>query len=54
MWQIFKRCLDDESGVTAIEYALIVALISVVTLALHPRVGAALNSTFTTVANALQ
>jgi pilus assembly protein Flp/PilA len=54
MQKIFKRCLDDESGVTAIEYALIASLIALVVVALGPVVGNALNATFTTVANALQ
>jgi pilus assembly protein Flp/PilA len=54
MQKIFKRCLNDESGVTAIEYALIVALISIVILTINPRVGDTLHSTFTSVANALQ
>jgi pilus assembly protein Flp/PilA len=54
MRKIFKRCLNDEAGVTAIEYGLIVALISIVVLTINPRVGDALNSTFTTIANALQ
>jgi pilus assembly protein Flp/PilA len=54
MWQIFRQCLDDESGVTAIEYGLIAALISIVIVTINPRVGDALSSTFTTVATALQ
>jgi pilus assembly protein Flp/PilA len=41
----------DESGVTAIEYALIGALIAVVIALAVTSVGSALNSLFTSVAN---
>jgi pilus assembly protein Flp/PilA len=41
----------DESGVTAIEYALIGALIAVVIALAVMSVGSALNTLFTTVAN---
>ena len=44
----------DESGATAIEYGLIAACISVAIIAVVQGVGTKLNSTFTSVKNALQ
>jgi pilus assembly protein Flp/PilA len=46
MKRIFRRCLDDESGVTAIEYGLIASLISIAAVGVYPGVGAALNVVF--------
>jgi pilus assembly protein Flp/PilA len=43
----------DESGATAIEYGLIAAGISVAIIATVAGLGTKLNSTFTTVSNAL-
>ncbi len=53
MRAIFTNLLKDESGVTAIEYALIAALIAVAAIAAFTLVGTNLSNTFTTVANKL-
>jgi pilus assembly protein Flp/PilA len=45
------RFLQDEEGVTAIEYALIAALIALVIILAVTNVGIGLNNTFNTVAN---
>ena len=45
----FTRFLKDESGATAIEYGLIVALIAVVIIAAVTAIGGTLNTTFTTI-----
>ena len=50
---VFKRLLKDESGATAIEYGLIAAGISVAIIATVQGLGSKLNSTFTSVQNAL-
>jgi pilus assembly protein Flp/PilA len=50
---LFKRLLKDESGATAIEYGLIAAGISVAIIAVVQGLGSKLNSTFTSVQNAL-
>jgi pilus assembly protein Flp/PilA len=49
----FARFVKDESGATAIEYGLIAACISVAIIAVVQGVGTKLNSTFTSVSNAL-
>jgi len=46
--------LRDQSGATAIEYGLIAAGISVAIVVVVQTVGTNLNTTFTTVANALK
>lgn len=46
--------LRDESGATAIEYALIAGSISIVILAAVSAIGTTLNVTFSTIANSLQ
>jgi len=48
------RFVRDESGATAIEYGLIAAGISVAIIAVVQGVGRNLNTTFTTVSNALK
>ena len=48
------RFVKDESGATAIEYGLIAACISVAIIAVVQGVGTKLNSTFTSVSNALK
>ena len=53
MKNIVARFLKDESGATAIEYGLIVALIAVVIITAVTSLGTKLNSTFTSVQNAL-
>ncbi|MBV9588203.1 MAG: Flp family type IVb pilin [Hyphomicrobiales bacterium] len=45
--------IQDETGATAIEYGLIAALISVVTIAALTAVGTQLGKTFTAVTNGL-
>ncbi len=45
----FARFLKDESGATAIEYGLIVALIAVVIIAAVTAIGGTLNETFKTI-----
>ena len=51
--QMLTKFLLDESGATAIEYALIAAIVSVVIVAGLNVAGPALNRTFTNVGNAL-
>lgn len=53
MFRIVKQCLNDTSGVTAIEYGLIAALIAVAAVVVMGTVGTNLSSTFNTVANNL-
>jgi pilus assembly protein Flp/PilA len=48
-----KRLLKSATGVTAIEYALIAALISVAAITVMGTVGGHLSTTFQSVANAL-
>ena len=50
---VVLRFLSDESGATAIEYGLIAAGISVAIIAVVQGLGTKLNSTFTSVQNAL-
>jgi pilus assembly protein Flp/PilA len=50
---MLARFLKDESGATAIEYGLIAAGISVAIIAVVQGLGSKLNSTFTSVQNAL-
>ncbi len=53
MRHLVRRFIDDQSGVTAIEYGLIAALVAVVIIAAVRLVGTSLQATFTSVANAL-
>ena len=48
-----KRFLKNEDGATAIEYGLIAALIGVAIITAVGLVGTSLNTTFTSVSNAL-
>ncbi len=50
---LISRFLRDEAGATAIEYGLIAAGISVAIIATVAGLGSKLNSTFTSVSNAL-
>jgi pilus assembly protein Flp/PilA len=50
---MLARFLKDESGATAIEYGLIAAGISVAIIAVVQGLGSKLNTTFTSVQNAL-
>ena len=54
MNKLVLRFLKDNSGVTAIEYALIAGGISIVILAAVQSIGATVSGTFNGVANALQ
>jgi pilus assembly protein Flp/PilA len=53
MSKFVTRLLKDESGATAIEYGLIAALIAVVIIGAVTAIGHNLQSTFTSVSNAL-
>jgi pilus assembly protein Flp/PilA len=53
MIALMKRLMNDEAGVTAIEYGLIAAGIGVAILTVVNTVGHSLHSIFTTVANDL-
>jgi pilus assembly protein Flp/PilA len=54
MKSLVQRFLQDRSGATAIEYGLIAAGISVAIIAVVKGVGTNLDTTFTSVDNALQ
>ena len=49
-----KRFLKDENGATAIEYGLIASGIALAIVAVVQGLGTKLNSTFTSVSNALK
>ena len=53
MHTLFHRFIDDQSGVTAIEYGLIAALIAVVIIVAVTSVGTSLSATFDSIATAL-
>ena len=53
MTKFITRFIKDESGATAIEYGLIVALIAVVIITAVTTLGTNLNSTFTEAATKL-
>ena len=53
MKNLVSRFVKDESGATAIEYGLIAAGISVAIITVVGGLGTKLNSTFTSVKNAL-
>jgi pilus assembly protein Flp/PilA len=53
MKNLFSRFVADESGVTAIEYGLIAALIAVIIIGAVTTVGTKLSGTFSTVATSL-
>jgi pilus assembly protein Flp/PilA len=53
MKNLVSRFVADESGVTAIEYGLIAALIAVVIIGAIKTVGTSLSGTFSTVAASL-
>ena len=51
MVRLFTRLLDDRSGATAIEYGLIIAIISIVIVTgLLSSVGSSVNGTFSNIA----
>ena len=51
---LFSKFVNDQSGATAIEYGLIAAGVSVAIVTVVGTLGTKLNTTFTTVANALK
>jgi pilus assembly protein Flp/PilA len=51
--KLFHKIMRDESGATAIEYGLIVALISVAAIAAMTALGDSLNTTFTAASSAM-
>jgi pilus assembly protein Flp/PilA len=51
--QFFRNLINEKSGVTAIEYALIAALIAIAAIAAFQLVGTSLSNTFSTIANQL-
>jgi pilus assembly protein Flp/PilA len=51
---VMKKFLRDESGATAIEYGLIAAGISVAIITVVSQLGTKLDSTFTSVKDALK
>jgi pilus assembly protein Flp/PilA len=53
MKNLVSRFVTDESGVTAIEYGLIAALLAVVIITAVAAVGTKLSTTFSTVAGSL-
>lgn len=53
MNKLMSRFLVEESGVTAIEYGLIAALLAVVIIVAVQAVGTNLSTTFSTVASSL-
>jgi pilus assembly protein Flp/PilA len=50
---LFTKLIKDQSGVTAIEYALIAALIAVVAITAMQLVGTDLNNTFSSISSQL-
>ena len=53
MHTFFTKLIKDESGVTAIEYGLIAALIAVAAVTVMTSVGTGLSTTFSRVAASL-
>jgi pilus assembly protein Flp/PilA len=53
MRAFFTKLIQDEAGVTAIEYGLIAALIAVAAVTIMGTVGGNLSTTFSTVAGKL-
>jgi pilus assembly protein Flp/PilA len=51
--EVIPRLFEDNRGVTAIEYALIAALIAVAAIGAFTLVGTDLSNTFTSIANQL-
>ncbi len=54
MFTLLRKFRRDQSGATAIEYALIVALISVVAITAYTTIGTNLNTKMTTVGTTLK
>jgi len=54
MKSLYTRFIRDESGATAIEYGLIVALIAVVIIGAVTTLGSNLNTSLSTAGNAIR
>jgi pilus assembly protein Flp/PilA len=54
MFQSFKKFVDDESGVTAIEYALIASLIAVFIITAVQTVGTKVSTVFNEIGTTLK
>jgi len=54
MTTVFRRLLNDEGGATAIEYALLAALISVAVIAAMQTLAVQMNVVFSEVATAMK
>ena len=54
MTNLLKRFINDEAGATAIEYGLIAAGISVAIIVVVQSLGTNLNTTFSSVSNAIR
>jgi pilus assembly protein Flp/PilA len=54
MCKLVGHFLNDNSGVTAIEYSMVAAGISIVILAAVNSIGTTVNATFTSVSTALK
>jgi pilus assembly protein Flp/PilA len=53
MYAFFKQLIQDEAGVTAIEYGLIAALVAIAAIAAMTTLGTSLSSVFSLVATDL-
>jgi pilus assembly protein Flp/PilA len=53
MHAFYKKLIQDEAGVTAIEYGLIAALIAIAAIGAMSTLGGSLTSTFSLVASKL-
>jgi len=54
MRQLIKKFFDDESGATAIEYAIIAGGLSIVIVTVVGNLGSAVNAKFTAVSTSLK
>ncbi len=54
MFQLCKKLLDDQSGATAIEYALLSSLIAVALIGILTNLGTKMSSEFSEISGALK
>lgn len=54
MKKLVQKFMNDESGATMVEYAILVALISIAAIVIIAAVGTQVNTAFTEVRNCLQ
>jgi len=52
MWQTIQQFLDDQSGATAIEYALLASLLSIAVITTVTAVGTKLSGSYSEIAAA--